>query len=209
MQIASPGVRTRNLRRGLWLEYFTLSWNLVEAVVGMAAGIAAGSVALVGFALDSLIESSSAGILIWRLRAEAHGGRAAEEVERKAIRLVAVAFMALAAYVGLRSLLDLVARSRPEESSIGIVLAVVSLIVMPLLAWRKHRVARDLDSRALQADSTQTSICTYLSAFLLIGLAANALLGWWWADPVAGIVIAVFAAREGRELWAAEDFCCR
>ncbi len=186
-----------------------MAWNLVEALVGMAAGIAAGSVALIGFALDSLIESSSASILIWRLRAEAHSGRTAEDVERKAIRLVAVAFLALAAYVAVRSLLDLVAGSRPEESAVGIGLAIVSLIVMPLLAWRKRTVARELDSRALQADSTQTSLCTYLSAFLLFGLGANAVLGWWWADPLAGIVIALFAAREGRELWTAEDLCCR
>jgi divalent metal cation (Fe/Co/Zn/Cd) transporter len=209
MQIASQRVRAATLRRGLWLEYFTLTWNLVEAAVGMAAGIAADSVALVGFALDSLVESSSAGILIWRLRAEAHGGRTAEEVEGKAIRLVALAFFALAAYVAGRSAFDLLARSQPEESSVGIGLALVSLVVMPLLAWRKHREARELDSRALQADSTQTSICTYLSAFLLIGLVANASLGWWWADPLTGLVIALFAAREGRELWTAEDFCCR
>jgi divalent metal cation (Fe/Co/Zn/Cd) transporter len=201
--------RRRDLRRGLVLEFFTLTWNLIEAVVGMFAGIAAGSVALVGFALDSLVESSSAGILIWRLRAESAGGRTAEDVERRAIRLVALAFFALTAYVGARSLLDLFAQSRPDESPVGIALAVVSLIVMPVLAWRKNKVAHALDSRALQADSTQTSVCTYLSAFLLIGLLTNALFGWWWADPVAGVAIAVFAAREGRELWLAKDFCCR
>jgi divalent metal cation (Fe/Co/Zn/Cd) transporter len=207
--IGPPTTRSRSLHRGLLLEYFTLTWNLIEAVVGMAAGLIAGSVALVGFALDSLVESSSAGILIWRLRSEDRGGRAAEDVERKAVRLVAVAFFALAAYVGIRSLIDLLARSTPEESGVGIGLAIVSLIVMPLLAWRKNRIARELDSRALQADSTQTSICTYLSAFLLIGLVTNALFGWWWADPVAGLGIAAFAAREGRELWTAEDLCCR
>jgi divalent metal cation (Fe/Co/Zn/Cd) transporter len=207
--LGSPATRSQSLRRGLRLEYFTLTWNLIEAVLGMAAGIAAGSVALVGFALDSLVESSSAGILIWRLRAEDRGGRTAEDVERKAIRLVADAFFALAAYVGVRSLIDLIAGSRPEESPVGIGLAIVSLIVMPVLAWRKNRVARELDSRALQADSTQTSICTYLSAFLLIGLVTNSLFGWWWADPAAGLAIAAFAAKEGRELWTAEDLCCR
>jgi hypothetical protein len=207
--IGPPTTRSGSLRRGLLLEYFTLTWNLIEAVVGMAAGIAAGSVALVGFALDSLVESSSAGILIWRLRAEDRGGRSTEDVERRAIRLVAVAFFALAAYVGIRSLLDLLARSRPEASPVGVGLAIVSLIVMPLLAWRKNRVARALDSRALQADSTQTSVCTYLSAFLLIGLVTNALFGWWWADPAAGLGIAAFVAKEGRELWTAEDLCCR
>lgn len=209
LTLRRPATRSQSLRRGLWLEYFTLIWNLIESIVGMAAGIAAGSVALVGFALDSLVESSSAGILIWRLRAEDRGGRAAEDVERKAIRLVAVAFLALATYVGIRSLIDLLVRSRPDESPVGIGLAMVSLLVMPVLAWRKYSVARVLDSRALQADSTQTSICTYLSAFLLIGLVTNALFGWWWADPMAGLVIAVFAAKEGRELWIAKDLCCR
>jgi divalent metal cation (Fe/Co/Zn/Cd) transporter len=207
--LGPPATRSVSLRRGLWLEYFTLTWNIIEAVVGMAAGAVAGSVALVGFALDSLVESSSAGVLIWRLRAEDRGGRTAEDVERRAIRLVAVAFFALAAYVGVRSVIDLLVRSRPEESPVGIGLAIVSLIVMPLLAWKKNRVARELDSRALQADSTQTSICTYLSAFLLVGLVTNALFGWWWADPVAGLAIAAFAAKEGRELWTAEDLCCR
>jgi divalent metal cation (Fe/Co/Zn/Cd) transporter len=201
--------RKRSLRRGLLLEYFTVGWNLLEAVVGLAAGFVAGSVALVGFALDSIVEASSGSVLIWRLRSEDRGTRTAEEAERKAIRLVGVAFLALAAYVGGRAILDLVTRSRPDESVPGIVLAIVSLIVMPVLAWRKRRVARELDSRALQADSTQTTICTYLSAFLLVGLVTNAMFGWWWADPLAGFAIAGFAAREGRELWTAQDLCCR
>jgi divalent metal cation (Fe/Co/Zn/Cd) transporter len=201
--------RTQSLRRGLLLEYFTVGWNVLEAVVGLAAGFVAGSVALVGFALDSVVEASSGSILIWRLRSEERGTRTAEEAERKAIRLVAVAFSALAAYVGGRAFFDLLSGSSPDESLVGIVLAVVSLVVMPLLAWRKRVVAQELDSRALQADSTQTTFCTYLSAFLLVGLAANALLGWWWADPMAGLVIALFALREGRELWRAQDLCCR
>jgi divalent metal cation (Fe/Co/Zn/Cd) transporter len=200
--------RARLLSRGVRLEYFTLSWNLLEAGVGLAAGVAAGSVALVGFALDSLVESYSAGVLLWRLRTERLGRRSAEDAERRAVRLVAVAFLALAAYVAVRSVLDLVASSRPHESIPGIVLAAVSLVVMPVLARRKRRTARELDSRALQADSMQTSICTYLSAFLLAGLGANAILGWWWADPAAGIAIAALAAREGRELWTTKEFCC-
>jgi divalent metal cation (Fe/Co/Zn/Cd) transporter len=201
--------RDASLRRGLRLEYFTITWNLLEAVVGLAAGMVAGSVALVGFALDSIVEASSGGILLWRLRAEAHGARPAEEVERRAIRLVAVAFLALAAYVGGRAAYDLFYGSRPDESIVGIALALVSLIVMPILAHRKNIVARELDSRALQADSTQTTLCTYLSAILLVGLVTNALFGWWWADSIAGLGIAVFAAKEGRELWTAEDLCCR
>ncbi len=209
MQVGLAAERRTSLTRGLRLEYFTITWNAIEALVGMAAGIAAGSVALVGFALDSIVEASSGSILLWRLRAEAHGGRPAEEVERRAIRLVAVAFLALAAYVGGRAVFDLISQSRPDESQVGIGLAVVSLIVMPILARRKNIVARELDSRALQADSTQTTLCTYLSAILLFGLVTNALFGWWWADPVAGLGIAAFAGEEGRELWTTKDLCCR
>jgi divalent metal cation (Fe/Co/Zn/Cd) transporter len=201
--------RGRDLDRGLRLEYFSFIWNVLEAIVGLVAGIAAGSVALVGFALDSVVESSSAAILLWRLRSERHGGRPPEEVERRAVRLVAVAFLLLALYVGIKSSADLITGSRPDESLPGILLATVSLVVMPLVAWRKRVVARALDSRSLQADSTQTLLCTYLSAFLLAGLLANALFGWWWADPAAGLFIAGFAAKEGRELWTAEDICCR
>ena len=208
-QVTLAPARTRSLRRGVLLEYFTVAWNTLEAFVGLTAGLLAGSVALVGFALDSIVEASSGSILIWRLRSEERGTRTAEEAERKAIRLVAVAFLALAAYVGGRAVLDLATQARPDESVPGIVLAVVSMIVMPVLAWRKRIIARELDSRALQADSKQTTLCTYLSAFLLVGLVTNALFGWWWADPLAGLAIALFAAKESRELWTAEDLCCR
>lgn len=197
--------RRRSLHRGLRLEYFTLAWNVVEAVVGFIAGMAAGSMALVGFALDSVVEASSAGILTWRLHAEAHEGRTAAEVEQRAVRLVGWAFIALALYVGIRSIYDLVNGARPEESPLGIGLAVVSLVVMPVLAWRKKVLGRELNSRALLADSTQTLLCTYISLVLLVGLVANALLGWWWADPLAGLAIAAFAANEGRELLTAEE----
>ncbi len=201
--------RNQTLRAGLRLEYFTIGWNALEAIVGLVAGFTAGSVALVAFALDSIVEASSGSILIWRLRTERSGARTVEEAERPAIRLLAGAFFALAAYVGGRAAYDLLNEARPHESPPGIVLAAVSLIVMPILAYRKARVARDLDSRALQADSMQTTLCTYLSAFLLLGLAANALFGWWWADPIAGLAIAAVAAKEGRELWTAKDLCCR
>lgn len=202
-----PAVRGPILRKSLRLEYFSLIWNFLETFVGMVAGIAAGSVALIGFALDSVVESSSAGVLIWRLRNEGSAKWDVETIERRAVRLVALAFWALALYIGTKAVLDLVARNEPQESMLGIALAVVSVIVMPVLAARKRAAARALDSRAMHADSTQTSLCTSISAFLLVGLGANALLGWWWADPIAGLGIAALAAKEGRELWTAEDFC--
>jgi divalent metal cation (Fe/Co/Zn/Cd) transporter len=202
-----PAQRVQLLRRGLRLEYFSLVWNFLETFVGLVAGIAAGSVALVGFALDSVVESSSAAVLIWRLRSEGSKKWDVESIERRAVRIVAVAFWALAAYVGIKATMDLIGENRPEESSIGIALAIVSLIVMPLLASRKRASARALDSRALHADSSQTSLCTYISGFLLLGLVLNAWLGWWWADPLAGLGIAGLAAKEGHELWTTEDFC--
>ena len=206
---ADMGVEERAnlIAKGLRLEYFSLTWNFLETFVGMVAGIAAGSVALIAFALDSIVESSSAAVLIWRLRNEGSGKWDVESIERRAVRLVAVAFWALALYVGIKAMFDLVVQNRPEESLVGIGLAVVSLIVMPVLALRKRSAARDLDSRALHADSSQTTLCTYISAVLLVGLVANAVLGWWWADPVAGLGIAGLAAKEGRELWTTEDFC--
>lgn len=204
-----PAVARRvDLQNGLRLEYFSVAWNLLETLVGIAAGLASGSVALVGFALDSVIETSSAGILIWRLRTEKGGKRTVETTERRAIRLVALAFVALAAYVASQATIDLLTRSRPDASPVGMGLAITSLIVMPLLARSKRRLARVLDSRAMMADSSQTTLCTYLSAFLLVGLALNALLGWWWADPVAAIAIAGLAANEGLKLWRTEDICC-
>lgn len=205
---SEPRGRRDALRHALGLEVLSLSYNVLEAGVGVAAGIAAGSVALVGFGLDAVVESASASVLIWRLSTERRGRRTAEEAERKAIRLVAAAFGALALYVGGRAVVDLVAGTRPEESTIGIVLAAVSLVVMPVLARAKHAAARELDSRSLEGDSAQTMLCTYMSAVLLFGLATNALWGWWWADPAAGLVIAVLAAKEARELWVTEDVCC-
>lgn len=198
----------RLLRSGARLEKFTVGWNLTEAIVGLIAGLAAGSGALVAFALDSVVESSSGAIVLWRLRAERLGTHTREEAERKAVRGVAIAFFALASYVGIRAVLDLFARARPETSLLGILLTVVSLVVMPVLAWRKRQVARRLDSRSLEADSVQTAVCTYLSAIVLVGLALNATAGWWWADPAAAFGVAVFAGREGWSLRHTEDFCC-
>lgn len=180
-----PVERAGAVRKALFLEYFSLGWNLLETVVGFVAGLASGSIALVGFALDSVVESSSAAALVWRLRGEGRPGWSPEDIERRAVRIVGWAFLALGIYVTGQSVYDLVTEARPEESSVGIVLAVVSLIVMPWLAARKRAMAKVIDSRALDADSHQTSLCTFISAVLLVGLAANAWLGWWWADPVA------------------------
>ena len=200
--------RRGSLSHALRLETASLSYNLVEAVVGVAAGAAAGSVALVGFGLDAVVESASASVLIWRLGTERRGRRTAEEAERKAVRLVGVAFALLAAYVGGRAVFDLAGGARPEESTIGIALAALSLAVMPVLARAKRRAARVLHSRSLEGDAAQTVLCTYMSAILLFGLGANALWGWWWADPVAGLVIAALAAREAHELLVTEELCC-
>lgn len=200
--------RSLDLRRGLRLEYFSLAYNALEAVVGIAAGLVAGSVALIGFGLDSIVEASSALILVWRLRAESSDARTSEEAEIRAVRLVAVAFLVLAAYVGVNAVVEIIRETRPEPSPVGVALAITSLIVMPVLARRKRNLARELDSRSLEADSKQTTLCTYLSAVLLFGLVTNSLFGWWWADPVAALVIAGLAASEGIELWRHRDVCC-
>lgn len=181
------------IRRGRGLEYLTIGWNAVEAVVSIGAGLFAGSVALVGFGVDSVIESSSGAVLLWRLR----DGERGERRERVALKLVGVCFLLLAAYVAFDAARSLVMREPPEASYVGIAVAALSLVVMPLLARAKRRVAADLDSHAMHADSRQTDLCAYLSAILLGGLLLNALLGWWWADPAAGLVMAPIIAREG------------
>jgi divalent metal cation (Fe/Co/Zn/Cd) transporter len=187
--------RARHAQEGRRLEYFTLAWNLIEAMVAVASGIAAGSIALVGFGADSLIECLSGGILLWRLQLH----EADESRERIAVKLVGVSFIILAAYVGIEAAKTLVFREEPDVSVVGIVLAAASLIVMPLLARAKRRVATRLQSQSLVADSRQTDLCAYLSAILLGGLVLNALFGWWWADPIAGLVMVPIIAREGVE----------
>lgn len=184
-----------HLREGRRLEYLTVGWNVVEATVSVWAGVVAGSTALIGFGVDSVIEVSSGVALLWRLQErEAHADR-----EALALRLVGVSFLLLAAWVGYESVESLVRREAPSASWGGIVIAVLSLIVMPWLARRKRRVAATLGSRALESDSRQTSLCAYLSAILLGGLALNALLGWWWADPVAALVMTPIIVNEGVE----------
>jgi divalent metal cation (Fe/Co/Zn/Cd) transporter len=206
----SPAVRAAAVRRGRLLNRLTIGWNAAEGVVAVTAGLAASSVSLVGFGLDSGIEVSAALILAWRLAQERHQG-GTQDADRRATRAIALSFFALAAYVGVESTRDLLGRAEPEASVPGIVLAGLSLVVMPLLARAKRKVAPVLGSRAAVSEANQTSLCALLSAVLLVGLAANAALGWWWADPAAGLGIAVLAAVEGRRTWRAEslaDTCC-
>lgn len=183
------------MRRGRRLEYLTVGWNVVEAGVSIAAGVVAGSTALIGFGIDAAIESASGAALLWRLQESER----AEAREETALKLVGVSFLLLAAWVAYDAVQTLLLRSAPEASPAGIVVAFLSLMVMPWLAWRKREVAAILSSRALQADSRQTSLCAYLSAILLGGLTLNALLGWWWADPVAALIMVPIIANEGGE----------
>jgi divalent metal cation (Fe/Co/Zn/Cd) transporter len=182
--------------RGRRLEYFTLAWNGLEAAVALTAGVLAGSIALVGFGLDSVIETASAGILLWRFRADADAERR-DHAEQTAHRLVGVSFVLLSVYVAVGSLRALWVKSRPEHSLPGILIAIAAVIVMPLLGRAKRRVAAGLRSRALQADSHQADFCAYLSGILLAGLLLHDLLGWWWADPAAALVMVPIIAREG------------
>jgi len=186
------------VQRGIRLEYLTVGWNVLEGAIAIVAGSIAGSVALVGFGLDSAIESSSGAVLLWRLHAERNGENI-ERLEKTALKLVGIGFLLLAAYVAFDSISTLLLREASRRSVVGIALSLASLLVMPLLARAKRRTASDLNSAALHADSRQTSICAYLSAILLGGLLLNAVAGWWWADPVAALVMVPIIAQEGRE----------
>jgi divalent metal cation (Fe/Co/Zn/Cd) transporter len=183
-------------RRIRWIVGATISYNLVEAVVAIVAGTAASSAALIGFGLDSTIEVLSAAAVAWQFTR-----RDPERWEKGTLRVIAVAFFALAAYVTVSSLLSLVGRVEVHHSTLGITITALSVIVMPFLSLAERRVGRELGSATAVADSKQTLICTYLSAAVLLGLIVNSLFGWWWADSIAGLVIAVFALREGIEAW--------
>jgi divalent metal cation (Fe/Co/Zn/Cd) transporter len=183
-------------QRGKRLEYFTIAWNSLEGLVAVIAGVIAGSISLVGFGIDSFIEVTSGATLLWRMSVDANQ-HTRERNEQLSIRIVGVCFLALAAYVAYESVLDLIGRKAPEHSLPGIALACVSLVVMPILSRAKKRVARGLDSAAMKADAKQTDFCVYLSAILLAGLLLNAALGWWWADPLAGLVMTPIIANEG------------
>jgi divalent metal cation (Fe/Co/Zn/Cd) transporter len=187
-------------RRSLWLAYATAGYNLAEGLVAIAAGTAASSSALIGFGLDSFVEVSSAMVIIWQFRS-----RVPESRERLALRLIALSFFALAAWVAVDSIRSLLVGGDADASPVGIGLAIASLIAMPLLVTAKRRTGRELRSATVLADSTQTMLCTYLSAVLLVGLVLNAWLGWSWADPVAALVIAGVAAKEGIEAWRGDQ----
>jgi divalent metal cation (Fe/Co/Zn/Cd) transporter len=204
------GTRAETLRRwAWWLTVLTIGWNSLEAVVAIVSGWLAGSIALVGFGLDSVVEVTSAVVIAWRLTRQGVDHEASERAERRAVRLIAVSFFAIAAYVTYDALVKLLGLGEhPEHSTVGLVLVALSLVVMPTLAWAKRRVATGLGSVALQADAAETQLCTYLSAVVLVGLAANGLFGWWWMDPLAGLGVAALAVKEGREAWASGDLCC-
>jgi len=198
----SPADRARLGRRAQLLAAASVSYNVVEAVVAVAAGLVAGSVALLGFGLDSVIEVSSGLIILWQFR-----HRLAQSRERHALRLMAGSFCALGAYVTFESVRALATGAEPDVSPVGIGLAVASLLAMPFLSWAQRRTGKTLHSTSVVADSTQTLLCTYMSAVLLAGLVLNAALDWWWADPLAGLLIAAIAVKEGRQAWRGEGCC--
>ena len=194
------------IKRGRYLEYFTIGYNSLEGLIAVGAGLIAGSIALVGFGFDSLIEVTSGVVLLWRLHADVDEARR-ERVEAISLRLVGICFIVLALYLVQDSVWSLLKREAPDESLVGIILAAVSLVIMPLLVRAKRKVARRINSGALMADSKQTELCTYLSAILLGGLLLNAVLGWWWADPVAALIMVPIIAKEGIEALRGETCC--
>ena len=185
-------------RRARLLVWATIAWNAVEAVVAIGAGAAASSGALVSFGLDSTVEVSAALVALWYLRGDS------DERELRAGRLIALSFWALAAWVTFDATTDLLAGDRPDASTVGIVLTALSVVAMPALGFAKQRTGRALDSSALVAESNETLVCAYLSVAVLVGLVLNALFEWWWADPIAALVVAAIAAHEGLEAWRGE-----
>ncbi|TLH69036.1 hypothetical protein C1S80_02765 [Mycolicibacterium aubagnense] len=194
--------RGRLARRIRWLVAATISYNVIEAVVALSEGARVSSAALIGFGLDSVIEVSSAAAVAWQF-----AGTDPEAREKTALRIIAFSFFALAAYVAVDAVRALAGFGEARHSTIGIVLAAVSLVVMPVLSYAQRRAGRELGSRSAVADSKQTLLCTYLSGVLLVGLVVNSVLGWAWADPIAALVIAGVAAKEGIDAWRG-DACC-
>ena len=189
-------------RRIRWLVAATITYNVIEAIIAITAGTIASSIALIGFGLDSVIEVSSAAAVAWQFAGQDH-----ERREKVALRVIAGSFFALAAYVTVEALRTLIGGHRAEESTVGIVLVATSVVIMPFLSWAQRRAGRELGSASAVADSKQTLLCTYLSAAVLVGLVLNAALGWWWADPVVALGLAVVAVREGREALRGETCC--
>lgn len=208
MEPMTAGATLTDARRALlarrirWFVAATISYNVIEAVVAISEGARVSSAALIGFGLDSVIEVASAAAVAWQF-----AGRDPESREKVALRVIAFSFFGLAAFVTVDSIRALFGVGRAEHSTIGIALAMLSLVIMPVLSYAQRRAGRELGSISAVADSKQTLLCTYLSAVLLVGLLLNSLLDWWWADPIAGLVIAGVAAREGREAWRG-DTCC-
>src|SRR5215467_10598528 len=190
--------RAAVVRRGQRLEYFTIAWNAVEGLVAVGAGLFAGSISLVGFGIDSFIEVTSGSVLLWRMFVDSNV-RERERNEKRAVRIVGLCFLLLAVYIAFESGSDLWHRRAPEHSIPGIILACVSLAVMPLLSRSKRKVGRALNSAAMHADAKQTQFCSYLSAILLVGLILNAAFGLWWADPIAALIMVPIIAKEGFE----------
>ena len=208
--VTAPTDRQEQVRRATLLNRLTIGWNAVEGVVAIAAGVSASSIGLVAFGLDSGIDVSAALVLAWRLHQERRDGCKLDADDR-AQQLVGWSFVALAAYVSVTAVIDLAGGHEPDASAVGIVIAALSLVVMPILAAQKRRVAHQLGSQAAVAEAAQTNVCTLLSAALLIGLSANAALGWWWADPVAGLTIAAAAAWMAFRTFTADSLehtCC-
>jgi cation diffusion facilitator family transporter len=202
MTEALPLDRRRVLHhRALRLEYFTIGWNVIEAVVAIGAGIIAGSVALVGFGVDSAVEVISAIGLLWRLHKAGPDASVAEETgaERRALYIVAVTFFLLAAYITVEAGTALLSHEEPDRSAVGLVLSVLSLLIMPALAWWKQRTGREMGSRALVADAAETWVCSYLSLALLAGVGLHELFGWWWADPVGALAMLPVILWQGWE----------
>ncbi|WP_307849480.1 cation transporter [Qaidamihabitans albus] len=202
MTAISPDRRALLSRRVRWLVAATITYNVVEAIVAISAGALASSAALIGFGLDSVIEVASAAAVAWQF-----AGADPEARERIALRVIAVSFFVLAAYVAVESVRSLFGGAAAEASPVGIGLAALSLAIMPVLSYTQRRAGRELGSASAVADSKQTLLCTYLSAVLLVGLLLNALFGWAWADPIAALVIGAVALKEGREAWRGEHCC--
>ena len=198
--------RSAFARRGKQLEYFTILWNSLEGLVAVLSGVVAGSISLVGFGIDSFIEVASGTALLWRMSVDANEQQR-ERNEKLSLRIVGISFLALAAYVGYESASDLFKRNAPEHSIPGIILACISLVVMPVLAKAKRKVGTGLASAAMHADARQTDFCVYLSVILLGGLLLNAGLGWWWADPIAALIMVPIIAKEGVEGLRAKTCC--